>query len=193
MVDRAGAAARRLAPLAALAVVAFLAWTLVNQGNHGGVQVVSAILAVAATALVATVPFLLARASSSHREATPVGAGTRAGWAFGVSAAAIALVFCALFADLFPNALPSTISAANDLTLRDAASTSYTLTVMTVVAGLLVPVVLVYQAWTYWVFRARLGRADFEEVRGPVDVVAKVTGGPGSARPGKPPAGVGGS
>ncbi len=134
-------------------------------------------------ALVAVVPFLLARGGAAPDART-------AGWAFGVSAAAIALLFCALFADLFPNALPSTTSAAFDLTLRGAASTSYTLTVMTVVAALLVPVVLVYQAWTYWVFRARLGRADFEEIGGPVDVVAKLTGGtPG----GTPPAGVGGS
>ena len=50
----------------------------------------------------------------------------------------------------------SSTSHAFDLTLRAAASTNYTLTVMTVVAALLVPVVLAYQAWTYWVFRARL-------------------------------------
>lgn len=167
MEERARGLARWLAPCSALAVVAFLVWTLVDQSDRGGVQAVSAVLAVAAMALVVVVPLLL-RARDDARAA---------GWAFGLSAAAIALTFCALFADLFPNALPSTTSPAFDLTLRQAASTSYTLTVMTVVAALLVPVVLVYQAWTYWVFRARLGRADFEEIGGPVDVVAKLTGG----------------
>ncbi len=55
---------------------------------------------------------------------------------------------------------------------------------MTVVAVLLVPVVLAYQAWTYWVLRARLGKATFEEVRNPIDLVAKVTGGtPGGGGP----------
>ena len=163
MAGRATAAARRLAPPAAVAVAAVLVWTLVDQGNHGGVQAVSAVLAVAAMALVAVVPFVLARG--------------RAGWAFGLSAGAIALMFTALFADLFPTALPSTTSPAFDLTLRAAASTSYTLTVMTVVAAVLLPVVLAYTAWTYWVFRKRLGKADCEALGTPVDAVARITGG----------------
>jgi cytochrome d ubiquinol oxidase subunit II len=50
----------------------------------------------------------------------------------------------------------SSTSAAFDMTLSQSASSTYTLTVMTVVAGLLVPVVLAYQAWTYWVFRKRI-------------------------------------
>lgn len=169
--DRAAAIARRLAPLAAVAVAAFLVWTLVLQD---GVEWFSAVLAAAAAVLAFAVPFVLAQ--------------KRSGWAFGVSAATIAFLFSALFADLFPNALPSTTSAANDLTLAAAASTPYTLKVMTVVAVLLVPVVLVYQGWTYWVFRARLGKADFEQVRNPVDLVAKVTGGtPGGGRAGGGP------
>jgi cytochrome d ubiquinol oxidase subunit II len=155
---RARTLARRLAPLAALAVAAFLVWTLANQGSRGGVQAVSAVLAIGAIGLAAAAPLALARGSRTPARA--------AGWAFGLSAGAIALTFCALFADLFPNALPSTTSGAFDLTLRAASSTSYTLTVMTVVAALLVPVVLAYQAWTYWVFRARLGRADFPSLPG---------------------------
>lgn len=163
--ERARAIALRVAPVAIVAVVAFLGWTLAEQG---GVEWFSAVLAAGAVVLAVTVPFLLGQ--------------NRLGVAFGVSAATIAFTFCALFADLFPNALPSTTSAANDLTLADAASTPYTLKVMTVVAVLLVPVILVYQAWTYWVFRARLGKADFEEVANPIDLVAKLTGGtPGGA------------
>ncbi|MDW5597844.1 cytochrome d ubiquinol oxidase subunit II, partial [Conexibacter stalactiti] len=158
--ERAHRVAARVAPVAIVAVVAFLGWTLAEQG---GVEWLSAVLAAGAVVLAVTVPFLLGQ--------------NRFGWAFGVSAATIAFTFCALFADLFPNALPSTTSAANDLTLAGAASTPYTLKVMTVVAVLLVPVILVYQAWTYWVFRARLGKADFEEVANPIDLVAKVTGG----------------
>jgi len=160
MAERAGRLAARLAPVTLVAVTAFLAWTV---GQQDGVEWFSAVLAVGAVVLGATVPFLLRQ--------------RRSGWAFGVSAATIAFTFCALFADLWPNALPSTTSPANDLTLAAAASTPYTLKVMTVVAVLLVPVVLVYQGWTYWVFRARLGKADFEEVKRPIDLVAKVTGG----------------
>ncbi len=170
---RAEKIAARVAPVAFVAVIGFLGWTLAEQD---GVEWFSAVLAVGAAVLAGAVVVLLSQ--------------QRFWGAFGLSAGAIALTFCALFADLFPNALPSTTSAANDLTLAAAASTPYTLKVMTVVAALLVPVVLAYQAWTYWVLRARLGKATFEEVRNPIDLVAKATGGtPGGGGPGAGPAG----
>ena len=62
----------------------------------------------------------------------------------------------------------------NSLTVDNASSSHYTLTVMTVVALILVPVVLLYQGWTYYVFRHRLTG---EEVEGPVELVARKTGG----------------
>jgi cytochrome d ubiquinol oxidase subunit II len=177
LAERARRVAVRVAPAAIVAVAAFLGWTLAEQG---GVEWFSAVLAAGAVVFAVTVPFLVGQ--------------RRLGWAFGVSAASIAFTFSALFADLFPNALPSTTTAANDLTLAGAASTPYTLKVMTVVAVLLVPVILVYQGWTYWVFRARLGKADFEEVSNPIDLVAKVTGGtPGGGGAGGSAAGAGGA
>ncbi|HTW20489.1 MAG TPA: cytochrome d ubiquinol oxidase subunit II [Mycobacteriales bacterium] len=84
----------------------------------------------------------------------------REGWAFIATAAALAFVVCTLFADLWPNVMPSSTSAADSLTVHNASSSPYTLGVMTWVAGFATPVVLVYQAWTYWVFRKRLRRAD---------------------------------
>jgi cytochrome d ubiquinol oxidase subunit II len=61
-----------------------------------------------------------------------------------------------VFSTLFPRVLPSTLGDAFDLTIYNASSSEYTLGVMTVIALSLVPVVLAYQAWTYWVFRKRL-------------------------------------
>ena len=52
--------------------------------------------------------------------------------------------------------MPSSTDAAYSLTTTNAASTEYTLTIMTVVAVIFVPIVLGYQAWTYWVFRKRV-------------------------------------
>jgi cytochrome d ubiquinol oxidase subunit II len=52
----------------------------------------------------------------------------------------------------------STLGPADDLTIQNTSSASYSLTVMTVVAAVLLPLVLVYQGWTYYVFRTRLGR-----------------------------------
>ncbi len=74
------------------------------------------------------------------------------------------------------------------MTLNQSASSSYTLTVMTVVAVLLVPVVLAYQAWTYWVFRQRVSAEDFGEVRSPLDLLdkAKREGSGGEPEPAGP-------
>ena len=54
---------------------------------------------------------------------------------------------------LFPDVMPSSTSAAYSLTTTNASATDYTLKVMTWVAVIFVPVVLLYQGWTYWVFR----------------------------------------
>jgi cytochrome d ubiquinol oxidase subunit II len=159
LTQRARRLARAIAPVAAALVTGFLVWTVGHQSDRGGVEPVSTVLAAGAIVLVWSVPTLL-------REG-------RDGWAFGLSAAAIALLFASLFADLFPNALPSTTSSTYTLTLHAASSTHYTLVVMTVVAVLFVPVVLAYQAWSYWVFRHRIGPEDFGDVRTPLDLLAK--------------------
>ena len=62
----------------------------------------------------------------------------------------------AVFAGMFPLVLPSTVDAAFDLTVWNASNSAYTLGVMTVVAVVALPVILVYQAWSYWIFRKRV-------------------------------------
>ena len=84
----------------------------------------------------------------------------RFGWAFIASAVAIVAAVVLIFGSLYPDVMPSTTDAAYSLTIDNASSTDYTLGVMTWVAGILTPVVLAYQAWTYWVFRRRLSVAD---------------------------------
>ncbi len=78
------------------------------------------------------------------------------GWAFLLSALTIACSTATVFYDLFPRVMISSLNHAWDLTIYNAASGHYSLTVMTVVALTVLPVVLVYQTWTYWVFRRRL-------------------------------------
>ncbi len=80
----------------------------------------------------------------------------REGWAFGGTFACIALAVVAYFAVLFPNAMPSSIDAASSLSLAAASSSPKTLTIMTWAAAFFTPLVLAYQAWTYWVFRKRI-------------------------------------
>lgn len=81
----------------------------------------------------------------------------REGWAFTGIALFVTFGAAAIFTAVYPVVLPSTIDAAYNLTIDNAASGSYTLGVMTIVTAIGLPVVLLYQGWTYWVFRKRLG------------------------------------
>ncbi len=157
--QRAAALGDLATPVAALLTAGFLVWTLVDQGWPAKVVIPAVLTAVA----VVTTAML-----SRNR---------RAGLGFGISSVSILLLTATFFAALFPNALPSTTSSAYDLTLTAASSSHYTLTVMTIVAIIFVPVVLAYQAWTYWVFRHRLGRDDFEGPVTPVAVLEHLSGG----------------
>lgn len=81
----------------------------------------------------------------------------REGYAFLGTALTIAFAAVMLFSSLFPDVMPSSIDAAYNLTTTNASSTDYTLTIMTWVAVVFTPIVLMYQGWTYWVFRKRIG------------------------------------
>jgi cytochrome d ubiquinol oxidase subunit II len=80
----------------------------------------------------------------------------RFGWAFIMNSLAIATSVITLFLVLYPRVMISSLNPAWSLTIYNASSTPYTLTVMTVVALCFVPVVLIYQGWSYWVFRKRI-------------------------------------
>ncbi|WP_422917635.1 cytochrome d ubiquinol oxidase subunit II [Sanguibacter massiliensis] len=79
----------------------------------------------------------------------------REGWAFTLSGVTLVAAVVLIFGSMFPDVMPA-LDPANSLTIHNASSTDYTLTVMTWVAVALVPVVLLYQGWTYWVFKKRL-------------------------------------
>ncbi len=83
-------------------------------------------------------------------------ARAREGWAFIGTFVTIAFAVATLFLTLFPDVMPSTLNPAWSLTAENAASTAYTLRIMTVVALVFTPIVLLYQGWTYWVFRKRI-------------------------------------
>ncbi|MDQ2709681.1 MAG: cytochrome d ubiquinol oxidase subunit II [Actinomycetota bacterium] len=125
----------------------FLLWT---QFAHGPAWTLVPVLAAAAALVGAVV--LISRA--------------REGWAFVLTAAAIVAVTVTLFGSLYPDVLPSSTDPANSLNTTNAASTPYTLMIMTWVAVVFTPLVLLYQSWTFWVFRRRIGRADIPAAAG---------------------------
>jgi cytochrome d ubiquinol oxidase subunit II len=78
------------------------------------------------------------------------------GWAFVLSGLTILLSVITFFWFLYPNVMVSSTDAAFNLTVDNASASQTTLEVMTVVALIFLPIVLVYQGWSYWVFRKRL-------------------------------------
>ncbi len=100
--------------------------------------------------------WLLAGAAAVALVASGLLARARPGLAFTLTALTIILVTVATFRALFPNVMISTLDVKHSLTIYNASSSPYTLKVMTIVALTLVPVVLAYQGWTYWIFRKRL-------------------------------------
>lgn len=134
--------ARRLAlvlgPVAAVLVFGFLIWTQADSGD--GTSLIA--MAVAMAALLCAIG-----ANAAGRE----------GWSFAFSGVTIAAVVAMFFLTLFPNVMPSSLNEQWNLTVTNASSGPYTLKIMTWGAGIATPVVLLYQGWTYWVFRKRIG------------------------------------
>ncbi|MCK4725887.1 MAG: cytochrome d ubiquinol oxidase subunit II, partial [Anaerolineales bacterium] len=78
------------------------------------------------------------------------------GLAFVSTIVTIAASFVTFFLMLYPDVMISTIDPAYSLTIYNSSSSPYTLQIMTVVALIFVPLVLLYQGWSYWVFRKRI-------------------------------------
>lgn len=135
---RARAHAGRYGLAAAVLTVAFLAWTQASYGNGRSLP----------ATVVAVVALLVALALNR--------AG-REGWAFALSGVTVVAAFAMVFLALFPDVMPSSSDPAWSLTAQNAASSPYTLRIMTWVAGFMTPLIVGYQAWTYWVFRKRIG------------------------------------
>ncbi len=137
--ERARGFAIKLGLIAAVAAVGFLVWTnLMLPELNNIVLALSAVVALS----------WLAGLYSTLK--------VREGWAFIFSAVAIAAFVADLFYALYPRVMPSSLGSQFDLTITNASSTEYTLKVMTVVALIMTPLVLIYQGWTYWVFRKRI-------------------------------------
>jgi cytochrome d ubiquinol oxidase subunit II len=84
----------------------------------------------------------------------------RDGWAFLATAVAMLATVATIFVFLYPHVMVSSTAAVNSLTVSNASSSSYTLKVMTVVTAIFFPIVLIYQGWTFYVFRRRISVAD---------------------------------
>jgi cytochrome bd ubiquinol oxidase subunit II len=170
MRERSWRAARRVAPVTAAFVVGFIIWTHVIASTAFFLNVIE-LLAVLA---VLTAVWLV----YDHRE----------GFAFAATTVTIASCIIALFVDLYPNVMVSSTNKAYNLTVHNTASGAYSLKVMTVVVIFFLPLVLAYQSWTYYVFRRRVSRQEFQP---PASSQAAAPGPEPTPQPTSPPAGPG--
>lgn len=136
---RARALAIKVGLVTTILAASFLLWTLFAHFSLLGLG----LTAIAALALIA---------------AQFANLKMRDGIAFSLLVLTIVSAVGALFAALYPNVFPSITDPAFSLTVDNARSSDYTLGVMTWVAAIMLPLVLLYQGWTYWIFKKRVSR-----------------------------------
>jgi cytochrome d ubiquinol oxidase subunit II len=144
MHQRSRQTARRIAPFTGAAVIGFIIWTHVTASSAFFLNLIelTAILAVIAAVWLVY----------EHRD----------GFAFTATTVTIAACIGSIFVNLYPNVMVSSTSAAYNLTVRNTASPPYALKALTIVVIVFLPLVLIYQAWTYYVFRRRVSRSEFQ-------------------------------
>ena len=162
--DRARAFGRVIGGIALVVNLAWIAWTLVVIGG-GTVPQPTQIFGVIAVIFA----WLLASTNND-------------GWGFIASAVAIAAAIGEMFIALYPNVMISSTNAAYNLTVNNASAGHYALFVMTIVAVVFFPIVLLYQGWSFHVFRHRVVAHD-----APVPPAERADSGEGTALPGATP------
>jgi cytochrome bd ubiquinol oxidase subunit II len=150
--QRARRIAKWIAPIAGLALLGFVIWTHASQDNGFLLSPIEliALIAVFAAAWLAS--------------------GGNEGWAFTATTVAIAAMIGSIFVDLYPRVMVSSTNSAYSLTVSGTASGSYALKLLTIIAVVFLPIVLAYQAWSYFVFHRRVTTHHFESTSSGADV-----------------------
>jgi cytochrome bd ubiquinol oxidase subunit II len=143
--ERANNAAMRIGALATIMVFLFVILSYFETDMFEGGINPGAVPVLAGIALLSVRYFLKAK---------------REGWAFVMTGITIVLSTVTVFSCLYPRVMISSLNPDWNLTIHNAASNEYTLKVMTVIALCTIPLVLAYQAWTYWAFRKRVSIKD---------------------------------
>lgn len=150
--EEAGKLVGRWLPVAALPMLLWAVWVLANNNS----TLAWVCLALSVVALIA---------------AGVMGRSGKEGKSFIALGVMLLAAVAAIFVAAYPVVLPSTLDSAFDLTVDNASSTPYTLKLMSIVAAFGVPLVLAYQAWSYWVFRKRLREEHIPETHHVTSIV----------------------
>lgn len=144
MAERASETAKKIALVAIPVVLLFAGLTYLQTDLFASLGAGITLLAAGVTLVVA---YVLIRSN-------------KVGWAFIFNGLTILLFTVSLFWGLFPRVMISSLNPQWSLTIYNASSSPYTLKIMTIIALTMVPIVLLYQGWTYWVFRKRVTEKD---------------------------------
>ncbi len=147
LAQRAQAVAARLLLPTWLLSSAMIVWTVILTGMFAPLTSAGVLMSVLLTSMI----WLLAR----HFLRTD-----QAQRAFVTSGVILTLVSLTFFGGLFPRLIPSTLDPAWSLTLSNSAASDYPLKLMTLVAALCLPLVILYQIWAYRILRGRIGTED---------------------------------
>lgn len=150
--EEAGKLVGRWLPVAALPMLLWAVWVLANNNS----TLAWVCLALSVVALIA---------------AGVMGRSGKEGKSFIALGVMLLAAVAAIFVAAYPVVLPSTLDSSFDLTVDNASSTPYTLKLMSIVAAFGVPLVLAYQAWSYWVFRKRLREEHIPETHHVTSIV----------------------
>lgn len=135
-----------LFPLAAIVTLIFAGWALLITDIFTNNYYIGLVLALIAVVFF-VISFLLNKKGKDLS-------------AFLCTSGTLGFLTLSVFVGLFPRAIINSEDVTKSLFIYDAASGEYTLKLMTIVACFMVPVVLGYQAWSYYVFRKRLTKKD---------------------------------
>lgn len=143
VMDRAAAAIKKVGPVATVLIFTFVvaSYFFTDAFTRRGIN--PGVIPIAAGGSLLAVGWMI------HRE--------RFGWAFILNSLTILLSTTSIFISLYPRVMVSSLNPEWSLTIYNAASSPYTLRIMSIVALIFVPIVLAYQGWSYYVFRERLG------------------------------------
>lgn len=140
--ERARAAARVLYLFAAVMVVLLAITTYIFSDLTAQIGVDPGILPIA------SLVFLLVDIYFINRRME--------GWAFAMTGLNIILTQVALFTILFPRLMISSLNPAWSLTVYNSSASPASLSVMSIITLIFLPLVLAYEAWSYYIFRKRI-------------------------------------
>jgi cytochrome d ubiquinol oxidase subunit II len=142
LMEKAEHVAKRMWLVAVIVLLAFLVGTYLSTDILDRLGINPGIIPVSGIAALLVARFFIQRKMN--------------GWAFAMNCITIAFALVTMFMILYPRVMISSLNPEWSLTIYNASSSEYTLRVMSIIALIFVPIVLVYQGWSYWVFRKRI-------------------------------------